>query len=94
MDLYSSSSLYYAYKGRYAVNRVTYMLPWYMDWYEKDAIEDLLSYNPEVVVYKEDEEAWGYTHYAPAFVAELKEYYHRLSDNNENAGYNIWIRNE
>ena len=94
LDLYSSSSLYYAYKGRYAVNRVTYMLPWYMDWYEKDAIEDLLSYNPEVVVYNEDEGAWGYTHYAPAFVAELNEYYHRLSDNNENAGYNIWVRNE
>ena len=70
------------------------MLPWYMDWYEKDEIDDLFTYNPKVVVYDEEEDAWGYTHYAPAFVTQLEEYYHRLSNNNEKAGYNIWLRND
>lgn len=94
LDLYASPSLYYAYKGRYAINRAVYMLPWYMDWYEKDEIEDLFTYHPKVVVYNEEEDAWGYTHYAPAFVTQLEEYYHRLSNNNEKAGYNIWLRND
>ena len=94
LDLYASPSLYYAYKGRYAINREVYMLPWYMDWYEKDEIDDLFTYNPKVVVYDEEEDAWGYTHYAPAFVTQLEEYYHRLSNNNEKAGYNIWLRND
>ena len=80
LDLYVSPSLYYEYKGRYAINRAVYMLPWYMDWYEKDEIDDLFTYNPKVVVYDEEEDAWVYTHYAPAFVTQLEEYYYRFSN--------------
>lgn len=94
LDLYVSPSLYYEYKGRYAINRAVYMLPWYMDWYEKDEIDDLFTYNPKVVVYDEEEDAWVYTHYAPAFVTQLEEYYYRFSNNNEKVGYNIWLRND
>lgn len=54
----------------------------------------MFTYNPKVVVYDEEEDAWVYTHYAPAFVTQLEEYYYRFSNNNEKAGYNIWLRND
>lgn len=92
LDVWTSDSLYYFYKNRYPINRAVFMLPWYMDWYEKDNIEDLKNYNPKVVVYYEDEDAWGYTYYSVAFADTLKKGYTRLGDGGWQ--YNVWIRNE
>lgn len=68
-------------------------LPWYMDWYEQDTIDDLESNQPNIVVYNEEQATWGYTYYANAFVSALKENYTRLSDNPDDGWkYRIWTR--
>ena len=94
LDLYVSPSLYYEYKKE----DMRLIQPVYMFtlvyWYEKDEIDDLFTYNPQWWFYDGEEDAWVYTHYAPAFVTQLEEYYYRFSNNNEKAGYNIWLRND
>lgn len=94
IDSYSCDSLYFLYKNRYPVNRAVYMLPWYMDWYEQDVINDLYANKPKIVVYNEERETWGYTHYANGFANVLKRYYKPLSDNPAD-GWKcyIWVKN-
>lgn len=93
IDVYSCDNLYFLYKGRYPVNRAAYMLPWYMDWYEQDTIDDLQNNKPNIVVYYEDVETWGHTHYANAFAAALKEKYSRISDNPDDGWrYSVWTK--
>ena len=92
LDVWTSGSLYYFYKDRYPVNCALFMLPWYMDWYEQDNISALKEEKPRVVIYNEDEDTWGHTHYSVAFAEELKP-------NDTRAGedgwmYSLWIRNE
>jgi len=92
MDAYCDDSIYLLYKNRYPANRVLYMLPWYMDWYEYDTIDDLKRYAPNIVLFDENIDPWEgeYTHYANAFLTELKRYYSRLSDN-PNAGWKFYV---
>ncbi len=93
-DAYSCDSLYLMYKGRYPANRAVYMLPWYMDWYEKDNIEALNEMQPRYVIYFPDEQIGNYKYYTNAFAAELRENYTQLSDDPQNSwAYNLWIRN-
>lgn len=94
LDAWTSESLYYFYKDRYPVNCAVFMLPWYMDWYEKDNIYALKQRQPKVVVYSEEEEAWDYKDYSVAFVSELKNSYSRMGDDSSSWQYNVWIRNE
>ncbi|WP_455615425.1 hypothetical protein [Eisenbergiella sp.] len=94
IDAYCNDSLYLCYKNRYPVNRAVYMLPWYMDWYEQDTIDDLLNKRPRVAVYNENIETWGYMYYSNAFFNELNEKYRRLSNNPEDGWmYCVWLRN-
>ena len=91
LDAWTSGSLYYFYKERYPVNSAVFMLPWYMDWYENKNICDLRERKPDIVVYNEDEETWGYQYYSAAFVNELTKNYTRISDSGW--GYYVWQRN-
>lgn len=94
MDIFLEATycepVYFFYKNRKPVNTAVYMLPWYMEWYEKDNIYTLLEENPKIVVYNEDRDIWGYTHYTTAFDTELKNNYIRLGD--EDWEYNVWIK--
>lgn len=80
IDVYCCDSLYFMYKDRYPVNRAVYMLPWYMDWYEHEVIDDMNMKEPNIVVYNENQITWTYSDYAHAFAEELKENYERLSE--------------
>lgn len=86
------ASLYYFYKGRYPVNRVIFMLPWYMDWYEQDDIEAMKEKRPRVVMYGEEGGVWGYTNYSVAFAEEVKKYYVRAGEEGWTTA--LWIRKD
>ena len=92
IDAYCLDSIYLLAKGRDPVNPAHYMLPWYMDWYEKDNILALLDNMPAIAVYNEDRKAWDYTHYTEAFDGELKNYYRQLGD--EGWQKYVWIQRE
>ena len=92
LDAFCCDSLYLFYKNRKPVNPAVYMLPWYMDKYEKLDVNALLEKQPRVVVYNEDRDTWGMTHYTVIFDNVLKQYYTRLGD--EGWEYKVWIRNE
>ncbi len=93
LDVWSSGSLYYFYKNRYPVNKAVFMLPWYMEWYEQDNIDSLNKKLPRVVVYNENESAWGHSNYAKSFASELKKNYERISNNpKDDWKYIVWVR--
>lgn len=80
IDAYACDSIYFLYKDRYPVNRMVYMLPWYMDWYEQITVQELYHYRPNIVVYNPEQDTWGYTHYANVLETEIKNNYIKLSD--------------
>ena len=92
LDAYCCDSLYLFYKDRKPVNPAVYMLPWYMDWYEKWDVDALLEKLPHVVVYNEDRETWGIGHYTYIFDHELQSHYTRLGD--DGWKYSVWVRND
>ena len=93
-DAYCCETLYFMYKNRFPVNRAVYMLPWYMDWYEQDNIDDLLIGEPKVAVYAENINTWGYTYYMRALLTTLQDNYSRISDNPDDGWkYKLWIKN-
>jgi len=94
LDAYSCDSLYLYYKNRKPVNAAVYMLPWYMDWYERDDINALEEYRPRVAVYNEDRNCWDYTHYNNEFDRVIKEKYTRLGDTDSGWKYSVWVRKE
>ncbi len=85
-DIYSNSSVYLIYKNREPINRLGFILPWYMDWYELDTIEDLINKHPRLVVYDEDLKAWEISGYDDYLRKYLHENYERTPQNNK-----IWI---
>lgn len=92
LDAYCCDSLYLFYKDRKPVNPAVYMLPWYMDWYEKIDVDALLEKQPHIVVYNEDRATWEITHYTYIFDNELKIHYTRLGD--EGWKYSVWVKNK
>lgn len=80
IDEFSYNAVYLIAKHRYPVNRATYILPWYMDWYEEWELEDLKEKEPDILVWNPDIEIWGWSY----FCNELRDYayqnYMRLSD--------------
>jgi hypothetical protein len=89
-DAYCYETLYFAYKDRYPVNRSVYMLPWYMDWYEQDNLNDLITCKPKVAIMDESINTWGYTGYMPEIFNNLHENYDRMSDNPEDWQWFVW----
>lgn len=92
LDAYWCDSLYLFYKDRKPINPAVYMLPWYMDWYEQLNVEALLEEQPSVVVYNQDRETYGITHYTNVFDNELKNHYTRMGDSGWQ--YSVWIKTE
>lgn len=82
-----NESLYYQYKNRKVANRLIYMLPWYMVWYEDSSIEEISKTEPNVVVYDPDLEVWGLKHFASRFTKYLEQNYDRNSNHPE-----IWLK--
>ncbi len=92
IDAYRQEPLYFLYRGRELANKTAYMLPWYMDWYEQDTINEIVEKRPRAVVFKEDRETWGYTNYARGVAKELKKSYHRISDDPDDGWmYMVWL---
>jgi len=81
IDLYSCLSVYLIYKDRFPVNRVGFILPWYMDWYEVDTIEDLEKHHPRVCVYNENAEVWKITNFANYLKEYLNKNYEKIDEN-------------
>lgn len=94
-DIWTYNTLYFAYKDRYPVNDAVFMLPWYMDWYEDNNIEDLVREQPRLAVYNPLSETWGHRDYNTAFVANLKAAYTQLSEDPASGWrYFVWLKNE
>jgi len=89
IDAYRVDSMYLLYKGIYPVNRANYILPWYMDWYEDDTVEDLIESSPKIAVFNPDTEVRVYSHFCRALEYEITNRYTRLSDDSL-----IWILND
>jgi hypothetical protein len=71
------------------------MLPWYMDWYEKDNIDDLNREKPRLVLYFQDEQLGNFKYYTNAFLTELRKNYTQLSEDPQTDwAYELWIRND
>lgn len=81
IETFYYDSLYLLYKKRYPVNRLTYFLPWYMDWYEQDTIDDLRNNAPNIVVYNPEMEVWKKKHFFNALNTEIEMSYDRVNDN-------------
>lgn len=94
LDAYSYDSLYFSYKGRNTVNPAVYMLPWYMDWYETDNMIALTENMPRIIIYNEDRNCWGYTHYNSELHKIIEENYTRLGDSDSDWKYSVWTRND
>lgn len=93
MDAYAADSIYLLYKDRYPVNRAVYMLPWYMDWYEEEAVMQLRNINPRIVLYNPDVNIWEYVNYNNYFQYVLREDYMQFSSRKEDGWqYMVWIR--
>lgn len=85
-DIYSCQSVYLIYKNRLPMNHLTFILPWYMDWYELETVDDLSTKKPRVVVYDENLKVWeisGYDDYLRKF---LHENYQQTENNSK-----LWI---
>lgn len=80
IDAYVHDSIYLMYKGRYPVNRNCYILPWYMDWFEYDTVEDLVNYAPAIAVYLPSAEEEGQETICPALDAAISERYERVEE--------------
>ena len=85
-DIYSHSSVYLIYKNRLPINRLGFILPWYMDWYELDTIDDLMEKKPKLVVYDEDLKAWEISGYDDYLRKYLHENYEQTEKNRK-----IWV---
>ncbi len=96
MDSYSCNTLYVLQQGRKLINTNVYFLPWYMEWYEKQTIQEMKDQQPKVVAYNPDVIVWSkYEHFAPEFESALKENYRLLDDNSNELGYDrVWVRKE
>ena len=95
VDSYRFNSMYYMYKKRTIVNRAQYILPWYMDWYEQDTVDDLLEHRPQYVLFNQDSDVWKRKYFANVFLKTLKQNYTQLAD--KPAGgwrYYIWKKND
>ena len=77
IDTYKYDSLYLLYKNRYPINRLTYFLPWYLDWYEQDLIDDLNQYAPNILVYDPDSNVHGYTDFFSILKLNIKNNYYQ-----------------
>jgi hypothetical protein len=95
VDSYRFNSMYYMYKKRSIVNRAQYILPWYMDWYEQDTVDDLLEHRPQYVLFNQDSDVWKRKYFANVFLKTLKQNYTQLAD--KPAGgwkYYIWKKKD
>lgn len=75
-DIFSELSVYLIYKDRLPINRLGFILPWYMDWYEIDTIQDLDSKKPRIVLYTEKLVVWkvsGFRDYLEKYLHENYE---------------------
>lgn len=79
-DIYSVPSIYLIYKNRLPINRLEFILPWYMDWYEIDTIQDLTEKRPKTVLYDEDLKAWEISGYDDYLRKYLHENYEQLEN--------------
>lgn len=83
MDLYSNPSLYPTYKNRNIINKELFVLPWYMEKYQQDQIEELTEYQPKIVVYEEKyakKGVWKVKNYNIPLQEYFHNYYEKIND--------------
>ena len=85
-DIYSHPSVYLIYKNRLPSNKLGFILPWYLDWYEFDIVQELSEKHPRVVVYDEDLKAWEIAGYDDYLRKYLHANYEQIPENKK-----IWI---
>lgn len=79
LDIFSDvkSSTYLIYKNRLPANKLMFILPWYLDWFEYDTVQELMTQKPRIVVYDEEAKVWeisGYDDYLLRYLHENYDY--------------------
>lgn len=80
-DIFSEFSVYLIYKDRLPINRLGFILPWYMDWYEIDTIQDLENKKPRIALYTEKLVIWKNSGFRDYLEKYLHENYEQLENN-------------
>lgn len=83
LDIYSLPSLYPTYKNRKIVNKNLFILPWFMEAYEEEQIEELKEKNPKYVVYNykiAEEGVWGVKNYELNLRNYINKNYTQIED--------------
>lgn len=80
IDAYKHDSIYLMYKERYPVNRNCYLLPWYMDWFEQDTIDDLEANMPNILVYQPESEIYPAAEICPLLDQVIRTHYESLGE--------------
>ena len=88
LDIFSDvkSSTYLIYKNRIPSNKLMFILPWYMDWFEYDTVQELATHKPKIVIYDEDAKVWEISGYDDYLQKYLHENYNYLPGNKK-----VWI---
>lgn len=95
IDAFAYNPVYFIYKDRVPVNRVFYLLPWYMDWYAMDTVYDLAYHEPKIAIYAQILRVNELGECNGKVLREILLNYNRVSeDQNSDWKYNVWIRNQ
>lgn len=78
LDIFTCQSTYLVYNNRLPMNRLTFILPWYMDWYETDVVDDLETKRPRFVLFYDEVNATGHTDFFEYFKEYLHENYEQV----------------
>ena len=82
-----SNPNYLIWKKRIPCNRLLWILPWYMEWYEQDMIDDLHAASPKAGVYIENQKIWGEKNFSKELDAAFRAGYIEEWDT-------IWVRKD
>ncbi len=85
IDAYKYDFIYLLYKERYPVNRNCYLLPWYMDWFEQDTIDDLEAGMPNILVYQPETDNYPPAESCPLLDQAIRTHYESIKE-----GAPIW----
>ena len=80
-DAVTVDCVYLLYKDRHLINRSVFVLPWYMDWFEEDAIADIEEHSPSVIIWNEEQNVWKRTNFCPRLESYIADNYLRPVEN-------------
>ena len=72
---YTTTSLFLLYKGHYPVNRLVWLFPWYCEWFEEEAAQQLEEALPKTAIYDPEDVIWKRKYFTPHIKEVIDKYY-------------------